>query len=360
MFTTASSSAGRTFDLPTGLERLRARLKDYFPTEAAAIDGYLAAVQSAQKASGLYFAEKAIPRPAARLAGRLMRAPFLRWASQTTLDVLHRFTHNRRADRRPHRPMGRLRPTAGAKQLRHSRHRRRALFQRRQLPGGRRIAHRRNHRPHDRTQRRDTSSSAPMSQQIIVQNGKATGVTNGRRPRIPRRSGHQRCRRAQHLRATGPPTAAHSRRSPPRSRLACSPEPLHGRQANRARSLGLDGTNLWIYPSQLDHDANLARFVVDPSAPFPVVYISFPSAKDPDFERQHPGRATLEAVVFAPYEWFAPWEDSRWKRRDDDYDAFKQTLAAAPPARSRARTFPQSRAKSTTPSFPRRSPRATS
>ena len=85
---------GKTFEFPTGLERLRARLKDYFPSEAAAIDGYLAAVQSAQKSSGLYFAEKAIPRIAARLAGSFMRAPFLRWASQSTLDVLHHFTRN--------------------------------------------------------------------------------------------------------------------------------------------------------------------------------------------------------------------------------------------------------------------------
>jgi all-trans-retinol 13,14-reductase len=93
-----------------------------------------------------------------------------------------------------------------------------------------------------------------------------------------------------------------------------------------AASLGLQGTNLWIYPSW-DHDANFARFSNDPSAPFPVVYISFPSAKDPGFERKYPGRATLEAIVFVPYRWFAPWEDSRWKKRGTEYDAFKQTLA---------------------------------
>jgi all-trans-retinol 13,14-reductase len=94
-----------------------------------------------------------------------------------------------------------------------------------------------------------------------------------------------------------------------------------------ARELGLNGTNLWIYPSP-DHDANLTRFLHDPSAPFPVLYISFPSAKDPEFEHHHPGRATLEGVVFAPYEWFARWEDSRWKHRAAEYDAFKQGLAA--------------------------------
>ena len=68
----------RTFDFPSGLENLRASLKQSFPSEASAIDNYLAAVQSAQKSSGLYFAEKAIPRPIARLAGGLMRAPFLK------------------------------------------------------------------------------------------------------------------------------------------------------------------------------------------------------------------------------------------------------------------------------------------
>jgi all-trans-retinol 13,14-reductase len=28
----------------------------------------------------------------------------------------------------------------------------------------------------------------------------------------------------------------------------------------------------------------------------------------------------------APYDWFARWEDSRWKRRGQDYDDFKQSL----------------------------------
>jgi all-trans-retinol 13,14-reductase len=94
-----------------------------------------------------------------------------------------------------------------------------------------------------------------------------------------------------------------------------------------AAELGLDGTNLWISPSA-EHDANLERFIKDPSAPFPVVFISFPSAKDPEFEQRHPGRATLEAITTAPYDWFERWENTRWKRRGADYDAFKSELAA--------------------------------
>ena len=73
-------------------------------------------------------------------------------------------------------------------------------------------------------------------------------------------------------------------------------------------------TNLWVFPVP-DHDANVATFTADLEAPFPAVYISFPSAKDPDFERWHPGHATIEAITILPYERFAPWADTRWHRR---------------------------------------------
>jgi all-trans-retinol 13,14-reductase len=90
-----------------------------------------------------------------------------------------------------------------------------------------------------------------------------------------------------------------------------------------AAELGLPKTNFWIYPSN-DYDGALARFEADPTGPFPVVYLSFPSAKDPDFERRHPGRATIEIVAPAPYEIFAPWAGKTWGKRGDDYEALKQ------------------------------------
>ena len=93
-----------------------------------------------------------------------------------------------------------------------------------------------------------------------------------------------------------------------------------------AEELGLTGTNLWVL-RDADHDGNFTRFLRDPEAPFPSVYISFPSAKDPSFQRRYPGRATIEVITLAPYEWFAPWADTRWKRRGADYEAFKVRFA---------------------------------
>lgn len=93
-------------------------------------------------------------------------------------------------------------------------------------------------------------------------------------------------------------------------------------------------SNLWCHPS-LDFDANVARAIDDPNAPFPLLFISFPSAKDPTFAARHPGRATAEIVVPAPFAWFEPWADTRWKNRGATYDAFKARLTE----RRRARRF---------------------
>ena len=89
-----------------------------------------------------------------------------------------------------------------------------------------------------------------------------------------------------------------------------------------AEQLGLPKTNFWIYPHN-DFDAAVETFVADKDAPFPVVYISFPSAKDPAYVDRHPGTATIEIVAPAPYEWFEEWQGSTWGKRGNEYDTLK-------------------------------------
>ena len=86
--------------------------------------------------------------------------------------------------------------------------------------------------------------------------------------------------------------------------------------------LGLTGTNLWLYPDE-KHDENVARFEADSDAPLPMVYLSFPSAKDPDFARRFPGRATIDVITMARWEWFSQWQGTRWHQRGAEYDALK-------------------------------------
>jgi phytoene dehydrogenase-like protein len=93
-----------------------------------------------------------------------------------------------------------------------------------------------------------------------------------------------------------------------------------------AEQLGLPKTNFWIYPGE-HYEQDLARFAEDPEAEIPLVYISFPSAKDPTFTDRYPGRATIEIVAPGPHEWFAQWADRPWGKRGDDYEELKERLS---------------------------------
>ncbi|HZD02088.1 MAG TPA: NAD(P)-binding protein [Actinomycetes bacterium] len=84
--------------------------------------------------------------------------------------------------------------------------------------------------------------------------------------------------------------------------------PVYGLR-HTAEQLGLKRPNLWIYPDE-QHERNLAAALDDLEAAPPFAYMSFPSAKDPEFGRRHPGRATIQAMTVAPYEAFARWENA--------------------------------------------------
>ncbi len=94
-----------------------------------------------------------------------------------------------------------------------------------------------------------------------------------------------------------------------------------------AAELNLPKANYWIYPNGTDHDKAINDFLSDYNNEFPVVYISFPASKNPKFEEKYPGRSTIEIITVAKYEWFKKWENTRWKKRGDEYDALKEKLA---------------------------------
>ncbi len=91
--------------------------------------------------------------------------------------------------------------------------------------------------------------------------------------------------------------------------------------------LNLPKANYWIYPNGADHDKAIKDFLQDYNNEFPVVYISFPAAKNPIFNEKYPGRSTIEIITVAKYDWFKEWENTRWKKRGEEYDALKEKLA---------------------------------
>src|SRR5579872_1480800 len=322
--------ADRSYDLPAGIERFRGQMKAYFPEEGAAIDKYLAAVLAATRAGMMYFAEKAVPAPLARLIGPAMRARFLRYASQTTADVLRQFTRNpeltsvltgqwgdyglppsqssfgMHAMIAQHYLEGASYPIGGASEIAA------AIAPVIERAGGEIIV------------------SAEVSQILLDTRGKAVGVrmADGRELKaktiISDAGAHNTFARL--LPSDLPSTAAVVRdieSLPPSMSHIC----LYVGLRRAAGEPEFDATNLWIYKTP-NHDAAFQRCMEDPQAPLPVSFISFPSAKDPTFERRYHGHSTIEIVAPAPYAWFEKWADSRWKRRGTDYDELKRTLSA--------------------------------
>jgi all-trans-retinol 13,14-reductase len=321
--------AGQRFDFAKGVERFREGLRQAFPGEAPAIDKYITAVRASNHAMRLYYAEKAVPGPVAALAGGLMRMPALKWAHRTTIEVLQGLTANQEligvltaqwgdyglppakssfaihATIVEHYWGGASYPVGGAGSIAA------AMVPMIETHGGQVV------------------TSAEVAG-IVLEGGRAAGVrmSDGRVLRagivvsdagaantygrlLPAELSALKQLRGK-LRTLEPSTAHIS---------------LYVGLAKSDAELGLNGTNLWVYPS-FDHDANVERFARDVEAPFPGVYLSFPSAKDPEFRRSHPGKSTVEVISMAPFAAFAGWADTKWKRRGEDYDALKQRLVA--------------------------------
>ena len=92
-----------------------------------------------------------------------------------------------------------------------------------------------------------------------------------------------------------------------------------------AESLNLPNRNIWIYPDE-QHDKNVRDFAADQSKT-PGMFISFPSSRDPEFSRSHPGRSTMMILSFIPFAAFETWNGTNWGKRGDDYEELKSALS---------------------------------
>jgi len=72
----------------------------------------------------------------------------------------------------------------------------------------------------------------------------------------------------------------------------------------------------------------------------PLLFISFPSTKDPEWEKRYPGKTTMAIVSLANYDWFKQWENERCKKRGADYEGVKNTIGDRMVAQA-TRLFPQ-------------------
>jgi all-trans-retinol 13,14-reductase len=90
---------------------------------------------------------------------------------------------------------------------------------------------------------------------------------------------------------------------------------------------GATAANKWFYNTW---DTDMDAWPIHPGEPLedtPCLYCSFPSLKDPLHDAGPEQLHTGEVVTFVPWEVFEPWREEKWKKRSEEYEAFKQTIA---------------------------------
>lgn len=96
------------------------------------------------------------------------------------------------------------------------------------------------------------------------------------------------------------------------------------------RATGASAANKWFYETwNVEDDAWHVDPATDSLPRAPILYTSFPSLKDPAHEPGPEIRHTGEVVTFVPWSAFESWRGTRWKKRGDEYDAFKRRLEQA-------------------------------
>lgn len=317
-----------TYDFVKGFESFREKMHGYFPQEKDAINEYLEKVIATVKKAQMFFAEKAVPPFVSALLGGMMRRGAFKESQHTTREVLESITSNQEligvltgqwgdyglppaqssffihAMLVAHFFGGAAYPIGGASRIAET------VLPVIERSGG------------------EIVTNAEVDS-VIVEGGDAVGVrlVDGhelRAPVIISNAGalntFERLIPSDAAKAAG---------------YAKKAEQLGSSVAHLCLYVGLKGsndelqlekTNHWVYPS-CRHEENMARFKEDLNAPFPLVYLSFPSAKDPDFSRRHPGHSTIEALTLGPYDKFKAWENTSWKKRGAEYDELKASLS---------------------------------
>lgn len=94
--------------------------------------------------------------------------------------------------------------------------------------------------------------------------------------------------------------------------------------------LGVKAQNYWVYSSN-DFDRIFQSYVTLSESEagtkdIPLLFISFPSAKDPTWNDRFPGKTTCAIVTLANYEWFSKWDGARVGKRGDEYEEIKNRI----------------------------------
>ncbi|MCO5231927.1 MAG: NAD(P)/FAD-dependent oxidoreductase [Chitinophagales bacterium] len=322
---------GKVFDYVKGLNNWKERMKFYFPTadDARAIDKYVELLFAVNAAAKNFYMLKALPKLAQFFSSPFLSKAYQKFSSRTTKEILDSISDNDELKAVLSAQFGDYgMPPAQSSIVIHAAvalHYMNGGFY--PIGGSEEIFN--TIMPSVINAGGKTVISAEVKE-IIVEGGKAIGVlmADGKKitsdivvsgagvhltfEKLLNEENQKKIKFLKTLKKVEPSNAHFS---------------LYIGLKQTAEELNLPKANYWIYPCGNNHDEAVEKYLNDYKQEFPVVYISFPSAKNPKFLEKYPGRSTIEIISVANYDWFKEWEGSRWKKRGEDYDAFKEEIS---------------------------------
>ena len=319
----------KEYDFVKGVQNFKEKMHSYFPNEKTAIDDYVRLVFEAIKTSQKFYMDKALPPIMSKIFGGKMRKPFYKFSDKTTYQVLSSLTNNEELIKVLSGQYGDYGlPPKESSFVMHAavaRH----YFAGGSFPvgGSSEIA-----KTIDKVIEKAGGTIIINAEvdEIIIKNNKAIGVNM--------KDGKSFF--AEKIISGAGIMTTYNKLIPEKivekHALKQQLKTVKRSVSHACLYIGLDGspeelklpkTNYWIYPDKIDHDTAVHNYLTDLDAEFPVVYISFPSAKDPDWSNRYPGKSTIDIITLLPFEGFKNWNGTKWMKRGEDYNDKKEKIA---------------------------------
>lgn len=320
--------ADRSYDYVSGKERFKARMKEYFPRDADAIDRYIELVMAANRAAKDFFGERAMPPGVSGQVYAKVGPAFQEFSGRTVLEVLNGLTSNQeliavlcghygdysllpsRASFAMHAMLikhyidGASYPVGGASRIAET------VGDVIRAAGGEVLV-------------------AAEVKQVLVRDGNACGVImrDGREllaPVVLSDAGITNTVTRLLPEDVAAGTGLLEKCGAAEVSQAYLVLNIGIRESNA--TLGIESTNIWAHPSA-DLTANLTEYERDPlNRPLPMHFISVPSAKDPTWEQRYPGRTTIDICSLTSWSLFEKFAGTAWMKRGTEYDELKRRL----------------------------------
>lgn len=312
---------GSEYIFKAGKENFREQLISYFPEEEKAIDNYLKLIEKSNKRGSAFFFEKVFERWLSKSVGWIFRNRYAEYAQKTTREVLSKITTNERliavlcaqcgnyglspnessfgahAMVIGHFMEGGYYPIGGADQI------------------------------CEKTLEVFTAHGGKIYinanvTKIVTQNKQVKGIQIGDNF-IPCKSvisniGVNNTFNSL-LSETDRKTCDFNLKNvKPASAHIC----LYLGLNQSSRALNLPKHNLWYYKN--DNIDKIFSEATLKNAPKNFAYISFPSAKDPNWEIINPNTSTIQAISVGKMEWFENYSNTNWMKRGAEYLTLKK------------------------------------